>query len=141
MTAVGQKEARDHGRIHDSQLEGGRGPAPKFGYSPNLEARFARVPLELENSGTSYFRIAPNFRIPFGHKHQQQEEIYVLVGGSARAKVGDEVVELKTWDALRVSPETARGFEAGPEGAEYIAFGAPNTENRDAEPVPNWWTG
>ncbi len=114
--------------------------APKFGHSPNLEARFARVPLELENSGISYFRFAPNFRIPFGHKHQQQEEIYVLVGGSARAKLGDEVVELKAWDAVRVSPETVRGFEAGPEGAEYIAFGAPNTENRDAEPAPpNWW--
>jgi quercetin dioxygenase-like cupin family protein len=114
--------------------------APKFGHSPNLEARFARVPLELENAGISYFRLAPNFRIPFGHKHQQQEEIYVLVGGSARAKLGDEVVELKAWDAVRVSPETVRSFEAGPEGAEYIAFGAPNTENRDAQLVPNWWT-
>jgi mannose-6-phosphate isomerase-like protein (cupin superfamily) len=113
--------------------------APKFGHSPNLEARFARVPLELESAGVSYFRLAPNFRIPFGHKHQQQEEIYVLVGGSARAKLGDEVVELKAWDAVRVSPETVRSFEAGPEGAEYIAFGAPNTENRDAELVPNWW--
>lgn len=114
--------------------------APKFGYSPNLEARFARVPLELENSGIGYFRVAPNFRIPFGHKHQQQEEVYVLVAGSARAKLDDEVVELKPWDAIRVPPETMRGFEAGPEGAEYIAFDAPNTENRDTEPVPNWWT-
>jgi mannose-6-phosphate isomerase-like protein (cupin superfamily) len=114
--------------------------APKFGHSPNLEARFARGPLELENSGISYFRIAPNFRIPFGHKHQRQEEIYVLVSGSARAKLGDEVVELKAWDALRVSPETMRGFEAGAEGAAYIAFGAPNTENRDAEVTPHWWT-
>jgi hypothetical protein len=40
--------------------------ASKFGHSPNLEARFARVPLDLDNSGISYFRIAPNFRIPFG---------------------------------------------------------------------------
>jgi hypothetical protein len=67
--------------------------ALKFG--PCLEARFARGPLELENSGISYFRIAPNFRIPFGHKHQRQEEIYVLVSSSARAKLGDEMVELK----------------------------------------------
>ncbi len=93
--------------------------APKFGYSPNLEARFARVPLELENSGISYFRLAPNFRIPFGHKHRQQEEVYVLVGGSARMKLDEEVVELKTWDAIRVPGETTCGFEAGPEGAEY----------------------
>ena len=112
--------------------------ALKFG--PCLEARFARGPLELENSGISYFRIAPNFRIPFGHKHQWQEEIYVLVSSSARAKLRDEMVELKAWDVLGVSPETVRGFEAGPEGAEYIPFGAPNTENRDAEATPHWWT-
>ena len=64
----------------------------------------------------------------------------MLVGGSAQAKLDDEVVELKAWDAIQVSAETVRGFEAGPEGAEYIAFGAPNTGNRDAEPVPDWWT-
>ena len=115
--------------------------APKFGYSPNLEARFARVPLELENSGISYFRVAPNFRIPFGHKHWQQEEIYVLVLGSARMKLDHLVVELKPWDAIRVPAETMRGLEAGPEGAEYIAFGVPNTQSSDAELTPNWWTG
>jgi len=115
--------------------------APKFGYSPNLEARFARVPLELENSGISYFRVAPNFRIPFGHKHWQQEEIYVLVLGSARMKLDHLVVELKPWDAIRVPAETMRGLEAGPEGAEYIAFGVPNAQNSDAELTPNWWAG
>jgi len=114
--------------------------APRFGFSPGLEARFARVPLGLENSGISYFRLAPNFRVPFGHKHEEQEEVYVILSGSARIKLDDEMVELGPWDTIRVPPETTRGFEAGPEGAEYLAFGAPNTENRDAEPAPNWWT-
>lgn len=95
--------------------------ALKFGHSPELEAHFARV--------------------PFGHKHLQQEEVYVLVGGSAKIKPDDEVIGLEPWDAIRVSAGMTRGFEAGPEGAEYIDFGAPNTENRDAEPAPpNWWT-
>jgi len=88
--------------------------ASKFGHSPNLEARFARVPLGLENSGLSYFRLAPDFRVPFGHKHRRQEEVYVLLGGSARMKLDDEVIELKPWDAIRVPGETMRGFEAGP---------------------------
>lgn len=114
--------------------------APKFGFSPGMEARFARVPLGLENSGLSHFRLAPGFRQPFGHRHKEQEEVYVLVGGSARMKLGDEVIELKPWDALRVSPRTVRAFEAGPEGADILAFGAPNTENRDAETLPDWWT-
>jgi mannose-6-phosphate isomerase-like protein (cupin superfamily) len=115
--------------------------APKFGLSPGLESRFARVPLELRASGLSYFRIAPNFRQPFGHRHQEQEEIYLVVGGSARAKIGDEIIELRTWDALRVSPTEVRGLEGGPEGAEIVAFGSPSHDNRDVEPVQDWWTG
>jgi mannose-6-phosphate isomerase-like protein (cupin superfamily) len=114
--------------------------APKFGYAPNMESRFARIPLELEKSGISYFRFAPNFRIPFGHRHAEQEEVYLLVSGSARAKLEDEVIELMAWDAVRVPGETMRSIEAGPEGVELIAFGAPNTENRDIEMTPNWWT-
>jgi mannose-6-phosphate isomerase-like protein (cupin superfamily) len=117
--------------------------APKFGFAPNLEARFATGPLELRNSGISYQRLAPNFRVPFGHKHKQQEELYVVVGGSARAKIDDDVVELKAWDAVRVPNEKMRCLEAGPEGAEILAFGAPNTGPSlasDTEMTPNWWT-
>jgi mannose-6-phosphate isomerase-like protein (cupin superfamily) len=114
--------------------------APKFGLSPGLESRFARVPLGLESSGISYFRVAPGFRTPFGHEHEQQEEVYLVVAGSARMKLDDEVAELKRWDAIRVSPQTMRCFEGGREGAEIIAFGAPSNENRDVEMTPNWWT-
>lgn len=113
--------------------------APKFGYSPNLESRFARVPLKLEKSGISYFRIAPDYRTPFGHKHGEQEEIYLVVSGSARVAVDDEVVELKSWDAVRVPPSATRCLEGGPEGAEVIAFGAPNTQQKDTEMLPDWW--
>jgi mannose-6-phosphate isomerase-like protein (cupin superfamily) len=118
--------------------------APKFGHSPDLEARFARVPLGLEKSGLSYQRLAPGFRMPWGHHHKQQEEIYVLLSGSARAKLGDEVVELGPLDALRVPPETMRGIEAGPDGAELLAYGAPSSGGSaaaDVEMVPGWWAG
>ena len=116
--------------------------APKFGLSPNLEARFARVALDLQKSGLSYQRLAPNFRVPWGHRHKQQEEIYVLLSGSARAKLGDEVVELRAWDALRVPADTMRGFEAGPDGVELLAFGAPGTDSPtdDIEMEQDWWT-
>ena len=113
--------------------------APKFGLAPDLEARFARVPLELENFGLSYQRIAPGFRVPFAHKHKQQEEVYVVISGSLRAKVGDDVVELGPWDALRVPKDTIRNFEGGPEGAEIIAVGAPNTGPGDADMLQEWW--
>jgi mannose-6-phosphate isomerase-like protein (cupin superfamily) len=114
--------------------------APNFGLSPNLEARMARVPLELENFGVSYQRIAPGFRVPFGHTHKNQEEVYVVVSGSIRAKLGDEVVELRQWDALRVPKDTMRSFEGGPDGGELIAIGAPNTGPGDAVVEQDWWS-
>jgi uncharacterized cupin superfamily protein len=112
--------------------------APRFGY--DAEARFARTALRLENAGLSYFRLHPGFRFPFGHRHAEQEEVYVVVSGGARIKVEDEVLDLRPFDALRVPGPAARAIEAGPEGAEILAFGAPNTGNRDAEMLPGWWS-
>lgn len=113
--------------------------APKFGLSPELEARFARVPLEAELIGVTYQRLAPNFRVPWGHTHKTQEEVFIVVNGSLRVKLEDGVEELKPWDAVRVSKDTTRGFEAGPGGAEFIAIGAPGGPG-DAVNVENWWT-
>ena len=113
--------------------------APKFGLSPDMEFRMARVPLEMENAGVSYLRVAPNFRIPFGHTHKNQEEVYLVVSGGGRIKLGDDVRDLKQWDAVRVHKDTMRGFEAGQEGIELIAIGAPNTGPGDAEMEQGWW--
>jgi mannose-6-phosphate isomerase-like protein (cupin superfamily) len=113
--------------------------APKFGLAPGLEAHFAREPLGCANLGVSYERFAPHFRMPFGHRHKEQEEVYVLIGGSGRMKIEDDVVELKQWDAVRVANDTMRDFEAGPDGAEIIAIGAPATGPGDAEMEQGWW--
>ena len=114
--------------------------APKFGLSPDLEFRMGRVPLDLENAGVSYIRMASNYRIPFGHNHKNQEEVYVVVAGSGRIKLGDDVRELKQWDAVRVHKDTMRGFEADADGLEVIAIGAPNTGPGDAEMEQGWWS-
>ena len=114
--------------------------APKFDMSPDMEFRPARASLELENSGISFFRLEPNFRVPFGHTHNVQEEVYIVVEGSARLKLDDEIVELKPWDAVRISKETMRNLEGGPEGAEIMLFGAPNAGSGDAQMSPGWWT-
>ena len=114
--------------------------APKFGLSPNLEGRFPREALEAERFALSYQRLAPGFRMPFGHRHKEQEEVYVIVGGGGRVKLEDEIVDVKQWDVVRVASETMRAFEAGPEGLEYIAFGAPKTGLGDADMTSGWWT-
>jgi mannose-6-phosphate isomerase-like protein (cupin superfamily) len=113
--------------------------APKFGIE-EMEFHSARVPLEMENAGMSYLRLKPNFRVPFGHHHNNQEEVYVLLSGSARIKLDDEVVELQPLDAVRIAKETMRNFEAGPDGAEVLAYGAPNTGPGDAPMAQGWWT-
>jgi uncharacterized cupin superfamily protein len=114
--------------------------APNFGLSPDLEFRMARVGLGLENSGVSYMRVSPEFRLPFGHKHKNQEEVYVLLSGSARMKIEDEVRELKPLDAVRVHKDTMRSIEAGDEGAEFLVVGAPNTGPGDADMAQGWWS-
>jgi mannose-6-phosphate isomerase-like protein (cupin superfamily) len=113
--------------------------APKFGLSPDLEARFVRE-LGLQNSAISYQRLAPSFRMPFAHKHAEQEEVYVILSGGGRLKLDDEIIEVRQWDAVRVPNETTRNFEAGPDGLELLAIGAPNTGPQDAETSPGWWT-
>jgi mannose-6-phosphate isomerase-like protein (cupin superfamily) len=113
---------------------------PNFGGAPDLEFRAATGALGLERSGLSYQRVPPGIRFPFGHTHREQEEIYVVVRGSGRMKLDDEIVELEEWDAVRVPPGTWRGYEAGPEGLEILVIAAPHLDQReDVEGERGWW--
>ena len=87
---------------------------PQFGYGADMQARYGRKPLGLANSGASYFKLAPDYRVPFGHTHAEQEELYVVISGSARFKAGDDIVELAELDAIRRPRRSPRGMEARP---------------------------
>jgi uncharacterized cupin superfamily protein len=113
--------------------------APRFGFPPEMQARFAKSSLDLERVGATHFRLEPGFRIPFAHRHENQEEVYVVVSGSARIKVEDEVIELHQWDAIRVSGDSFRNLAAGPEGAEILAFGEGASQDQ-TEFVQGWWS-
>jgi len=114
--------------------------ALKFGLAPDVEARFARADIRAERMGVSYQRLAPNARFPFGHRHERQEEIYVVVDGSGRVKLDDEVRDVAQWDVVRVGSDTVRCFEAGPGGLTLLAVGAPFEGANDAEMIPGWWS-
>jgi len=107
--------------------------AEKFGLAPQMEARFGRNPLGLAGGGFSYQKLAPNYGGVGGHRHERQEEVYVVVAGSGFVRIEgeDEPRPLRQWDAIRVAPRTARGFQAGPEGLELLAIGF--GEDGDAE--------
>jgi len=113
--------------------------APKFDMPDEMQARFARREIDGETLGLSLFTLEPGFRIPFGHKHETQEEVYVIVRGAARVKVDDEIVELAEWDAIRFPKNTMRQMEAGPDGVEYLAFGA-GDDPAEVEMAPGWWS-
>jgi mannose-6-phosphate isomerase-like protein (cupin superfamily) len=115
-----------------------------FDGAPGLEFRAATKALELERSGLTFQRVPPDYRFPYGHTHETQEEVYVVVGGSGRMAVDQVVVELRQWDAVRIPPGSWRGYEAGPEGLELLVIGAPNLgENPrdDVEGTRDWWAG
>jgi mannose-6-phosphate isomerase-like protein (cupin superfamily) len=114
----------------------------RFDGSPDLEFRSATKALELEQSGLAYQRVPPGYRFPYGHTHEKQEEVYVVVRGGGRMKLDDEIVELKQWDVVRVSAGTWRGYEAGPDGLELIVVGAPHlgaNPRDDVEGKRDWW--
>jgi len=104
-----------------------------------IEARFSRKYLDSEELGVSLFRYAPGKVATDGHHHKEQEEAYVVVGGSGRIKLDDDVVELRQFDVVRVAPQVVRGFEAGPEGLEILAVGGRKPEGGDGVRDPDRW--
>jgi len=113
--------------------------AVKFGLGEVQEARFCRGDLEAEDTGVSLYMLKPDKRQPFGHKHDEAEEVYVVIAGSGRVKLDDEIVDLAQHDAVRVAPGVMRAFEAGSDGMEMLAFGA--RHDGDGEVIQGWWAG
>jgi quercetin dioxygenase-like cupin family protein len=112
--------------------------APGNGFGERWEARVARTALGAEQTGVTHFCLRPGMRSPFTHRHAEAEEIYVILGGSGRVKLDDEIRDVRPLDAIRVSPRVARAFEAGPDGLELLAFGP--HRGADGEPVDDPWT-
>ena len=104
-----------------------------------MKWKMARDALGSPELGVSRFTYEPGARMPWGHRHRLQEEAYVVVGGSGRAKLDDEVVELAAWDVLRVAPAVVRSFEAGPEGLDLICIGGREPKGGDTERFEDFW--
>ena len=115
--------------VHDS--------APEAGLGEHGEMRFAKDALDAERTGLTYHRLNPGVHRAFGHRHQEAEEVYFVIDGSGRMKLDDEIVEIGRLDAIRVAPAIWRGFSAGADGLEMLAFGARHDD--DGEVDDQWW--
>jgi mannose-6-phosphate isomerase-like protein (cupin superfamily) len=104
-----------------------------------LEARMSRKQIESRDLGVGLFRYGPNVRNPKSHTHREQEEAYVVVSGSGRIRLDDEIHDVKQWDVVRVAPEVLRAFEAGPDGMDVVAVGGPRPEGGDGEMSDSPW--
>jgi uncharacterized cupin superfamily protein len=107
--------------------------------APGIEGRFARKHLDSTHLGITYFRYAPGVRSPIAHSHREQEEAYVVLNGSGRIRLDDEVHDLRQWDVVRVSPQTVRAIEAGDDGLEFLAVGSDRPEGGDGIQDPTAW--
>ncbi len=112
--------------------------AAGFGIGDIQEARFAGDDLDSESTGVSHHRLNPDKRQAFAHRHENAEEVYVVLAGSGRVKLDDDIVEIEKLDAIRVAPGVIRSFEAGSEGVELLAFGP--RHKGDGEVIKDWWT-
>lgn len=101
--------------------------------------KMARDALHSHELGVSRFTYEPDAHMPFTHRHQEQEEVYVVIGGSGRARLDDEVIELEPWDALRVAPAVFRSFVAGPDGLDLLCIGGRRPKGGDSERGPDPW--
>ncbi len=114
--------------------------APKFGHDAVQEARFAHGDLEAETIGVAYHVVKAGCRQAFAHRHENAEEVYVVLAGSGRVKLDDEVLDIGPMDAIRVAPPVTRAFEAGPDGQlELLVFGPKHLGDGEIVPDPSFW--
>lgn len=126
--------ATPHTRLNLNDVED---VAPGNGFGERWEARVARQPLGAEDTGLTHFRLRPRKRSPFSHRHTGAEEIYVILSGTGSVKLDDEIFAVRPLDAIRVAPQVARAFEAGPDGLEFLAIGRHHPG--DGQPVDDGW--
>ena len=121
-----------------TNLDTAENVAPKYGMGEMGEARFFRTALGAERIGLAEYRMNPGQRTGFGHSHGESEEIYVVLGGSGRFKLDDEIVDVAAKDVVYCPPSVMREWESGPDGMHMLAFGGHAEE--DNEMKKDFWT-
>jgi quercetin dioxygenase-like cupin family protein len=81
--------------------------------------------LEAETLGARFWRLAPG-QASTKHRHFEMHELYVLIDGEGRMRVGEEVLTLRPMSAVLVEPEDVRQlFNDTDADALWLVVGAP----------------
>jgi len=88
--------------------------------------RRVRAGLGITSFGIQVIELPPDFSMypTHDHLHDEQEEVYLTLGGKATLKVGDEQFELEPGVFARVGPGQSRKLVTGAEGARILCLGA-----------------
>jgi mannose-6-phosphate isomerase-like protein (cupin superfamily) len=111
------------------------------GFSEVMGARFASGDLETTQVGVCLQAVHPGKRQAFAHRHENAEEVYVILRGAGRMKLDDEIIEIGELDAVRVAPTVARSLEAGEEGLELLVFGQRHEGDGEMLGADEFWGG
>lgn len=111
--------------------------APGFGID-SQSSRFMRDNIGATGIGLAHYHVKPGKAFDFGHRHKSMEEIYVVVSGSGRFRVDDEVIEVGPRDVVYVPPESWRVWASGPDGLELLAFGSHVEGDDESEMQPGF---
>jgi quercetin dioxygenase-like cupin family protein len=102
------------------------------------EARSPNDQLQMDEIAMSHYRLHPGKRTTFGHRHERAQEFYVVLEGSGRVRLDDEIREIRQGDVIHVAPPVMRAWEAGDDGIVILAAGQ-HFEN-EWELVEDFWT-
>jgi len=87
--------------------------------------RLARAALGVASFGVQIEEFPPNFDQYPEHNHSEdgQEEVYMVLRGSAEIEIDGGRIPLDPETMVRVSPGVKRRIFAGPQGARILALG------------------
>jgi hypothetical protein len=114
----------------------------RFGLDQSeLDLRVLRGSLHCEHLGVSYMRFGAGWQLTLGHRHPPGgEEVYVLVEGQARIKIGERVHSMAAPSAIRVASDEFRAIRAvGDAPALFVVVGYPIEDPDETEFAADFW--
>ena len=79
--------------------------------------------LDLTSCEISVNSMGAGVKLPFNHKHKQNEEIYIFLKGNGSMTLDNEIIDVKEGDCIKVLPQAVRTMEAKSD-LQYICIQA-----------------